>query len=308
MSIIFTDHFTSGTVGGPPPGWGGVGTITSDGINPTPTRAVAPEDMWVFPFGPGQAQGTIFFNFKIYFGAVQFNGPICVLYNSDPTVPGSDPLLSVVVEPDNSLSLITAGSNYLIDPVSLLPCNTGSLNNYYLPMDTYCYIGMTFQFSTVMGKIVAGGSITVNGGEGAISGSLNTGILATATFTGMANVNELDFKGGSFQETGVANVDVDDSPAAPYPNPVIPPAVLSARVSEFVLELIEQPTDANAFISQLGLELIELPTDANCRISQLVIELIGTNSPTPPGIGFAFWVDADLMESNNATVWIDYGN
>lgn len=70
-----------------------------------------------------------------------------------------------------------------------------------------------------------------------------------------------------------------------------------ARVSQFALEVIKQPTDQSARISQFALEVIKQPADQNARVSQFVLEVIYSIWQFEAGgESLDSWADAALTE------------
>jgi hypothetical protein len=277
MAVVFSDNFSSDTPGTSPAAWSGHGDVNTNGVNPTPNRACEPDpDMWVFLFP--ESLGVVFFG--LFANSGVGGGAILVLSNTDPATPGGGNLLSVYLEDDNSLSLYTAGGQILINQMTTLPSNSAVGGNFFVPPETYVFISANFSFikDSMTGDILVGCDLSVNGIVVA-SGSLNSGILATSTFTGTAAFNQLEFKNSG---VNIANVTYDNSPVAPYPDPT-PPAMLLPRVTQMAIETLQLPSNSNARVSQMAIETLQLPSNSNARVSQMAIELITANNPTIPG-------------------------
>jgi hypothetical protein len=297
MSIAWADNFTRYPVGAITPfgawtGWNsGGGIVIGSGPNPG-EKGVAVGD--ISTFGPGLL-GVLTFFMGVSIGPTTVAGPILVLANTNPlNILQNVILVTLRLEPDRSLTIVgpgaELGTSYPLLDSNKIPANTIAQGDpSYPPVvmneNDYYYIALTASLFaaalddpvTISGTLQMQGVTVCNGGAIA---PFTWRDLPEIAFAPSFNRYEISLYDGI--SGNIANVAVDSSPLAPYPNPV-PPKTLFARLSQLAIEPLEQPSNANVRMSQMGLEVLALPSQSNVRLSQFVIELLSNNPGGSPG-------------------------
>ena len=190
------------------------------------------------------------------------------LFSTDPANPttGSQPLATVVFEPDASVSIAVPGAAKIN---SLIPI---------FPYDTWEFFQLTASFGSIL--IGTDVFVTVNcylavNGTVLISNAIFvTNVLVSGLWNAAPSVNQWVFTGpanGQFFGEFAATQTIETLPF--FPNPGTP---LASHNSQMVVELMEQ-FSPNARMTQGVVELVTQYTP-NARVTQMVVELIVSNT------------------------------
>lgn len=304
MAVVYQDDFSAYTVGSPMPQglWkGGPGTVLATSPPPGINHCQIGN---IYTFGIGTCTAmTITFSLSI--GSTAGSGNLLQLFNTNPfTLPLTNLLLTVRLEPDYTISLISTNSLGNSTPLATggANCNTGVQSQFAISLDTFYYVELDVLF-TGLTVVIISATLTISGGIGGCTGGITTNISVPGLFTGVSSANCLLFNVPGFLAGSIANVVVDNTSGAGYPFPS-PPANRFGQVNQIVLELIEQATDEVAQVFQFVLEVIEQPSNEVAQVFQYVIELLSTNTG---GVGGAvpLWIDMDYLSSSGTNLWTD---
>lgn len=280
MPVIFQDVFDypDGTVT-PFGSWigynGGNGIVQNSpgaGVNPSPNYSVQVGN--IATQGPGiLSGGTIFWGLKL--STQQSGAELAQVLNANPSnLNAAVALITLFLEDDRSVS-IYGPDGILTDPVSHLPANTGSSENFFMGSDVWYFMSLAWGISG--DPVAVGATVNILGGayasaEGQQVTHLAPLALPFPSLDPMANLFTVGVPGpGGF----IANYAFDGVEGASYPHPS-PNNEILGRLSAVYGEPVELPSDAEGRLSSFGLELAELPSNADVRCSQFVIELIST--------------------------------
>lgn len=207
------------------------------------------------------------------------------LFSTDPTNPttGAQPVISVIVEPDATVSVSCPGATKVNSQIPIFPYLTWNL------------FQMTCAFSALPGTpplLIVGVELYVNG-TFMLSASIVTNINVLGLWNGLPTINQWVFTGppnGQFFGEFYADDTVETLPFYPFPG-----TPLNSHVSQIITELGMQYSP-NARLTQAITELVT-QYSPNARCTQMIVELIVAQGA--PAGGFPEYVKRHQAAGND---------
>lgn len=285
VSYYWNDTFSSYAPGaGIPSGWESNGLSTSQFVDLSSLPPPRPSVGWYERTGNAyQLVGSIRYPADAYLGSFlsdsitilwegwSSNGqglPYPLVWVTDPVALTRNPLVSIAVESDLSISCVITGQ----------PHQNSLAQSVFV--DTWQY----YQLNVLVSQINVGGTnyytvdcqLAVNGIKVVDSGGpLTTSLVVDPLVGPYTNQIGWTAPGGVTSYTGEFSA-TDGAQTIPfYANPAV---TVNSRVSQVIAEVAKSSDPSNARVSQVIAEVMKSTTTSNARVSQVIVEIIKGNT------------------------------